>query len=74
MEHDRGAPYQPQTQGKIERCIKRSRTEERAIAASERGAPTNLAPEHDQLLPQRPILGFKPVLRLEECDQQAYGQ
>jgi hypothetical protein len=46
-----------------------------AIAASKPDAPTHLAPQHGELLPQRSILGFQPALRLEERDHhQAEGQ
>ena len=34
----------------------------------------HLAPQHDQLLPERSILRLKPALRLEECGQQVQGQ
>ena len=48
--------------------------EKQAIAAGRSDAPKHLAPQHDELPPQRSILGFQPALRLEERDHQAEGQ
>jgi hypothetical protein len=36
--------------------------------------PVHLAPEHDQLLSERGILGFKSALGPEECGEQAQEQ
>ena len=48
--------------------------EEQAIAAGKPDAPMHLALQHDELLPQRRILGFKPALGLQERGHQAQGQ
>src|SRR5712691_9178872 len=39
--------------------------EEPAIAVREPDSAVQLAPQHDQLMAERCILGFKPALRLE---------
>lgn len=48
--------------------------EEQAITAGKRDAPSQLAPQHDELLPKCRILGFKPALGLEDRDYQLQGQ
>ena len=44
--------------------------EEQPVAVREENAPTHLALQHDQLMSERGILGFKPALRLERRGQQ----
>ena len=48
--------------------------EEQAIASAKPDAPMHFAPQHDELLPQRSILGFKPALGLEERGHRVQGQ
>ena len=48
--------------------------EEQAIAAAKLDAALQLTSQHDELLPQRRILGFKPALRREERDPKIQGQ
>jgi hypothetical protein len=48
--------------------------EEQAIAIGQLYPPVHLAPEHDQLLSERGILGFKSALGPEECGEQVEEQ
>ena len=48
--------------------------EEQAVVVTESDATAQLAPQHNQLLPERGIFGFKSALRLDECRQQLEGQ
>jgi hypothetical protein len=48
--------------------------EEQPIVAGKPNAPMDLAPQYDELLPQRSILGSKLTLRLESSGHKVQGR
>jgi hypothetical protein len=48
--------------------------EEQAVGVTEPDSTAHLALQHNQLLPERGIFGFKSALGLDDCRQQVEGQ